>query len=146
MRLKALAIRAVALGHTRQQVGAILHVSAYTVGQWYRLYLQGGWSALRIHPGRGRRSRVDGSQVQEYVHQSPRNFGIPRTRWTLGLLARKVPCLAGLGPSGVWYALRRLGISYKRAEPWLHSPDPEYLKKKRISQRLPSKRGNSRKR
>lgn len=144
MRVKALAIRAVALGHTRQQVGAILHVSPYTVGQWCRLYLQGGWPALRIHAGRGRRSRVDGSQVQGYVRQSPRNFGIPRTRWTLQLLAQKVPCLAGLGPTGVWHALRRLGISYKRAEPWLHSPDPDYLKKKRTSKRLPSKRGNSR--
>jgi len=144
MRLKALAIRAVALGHTRQQVGAILHVSPYTVGRWCRSYLQAGWPALRIHQGRGRRCRVDRAQVEAYVRQSPRNFGIPQTRWTLRLLAQKVPCLAGLCPSGVWYALRRLGISYKRAEPWLHSPDPDYLKKKRISKRWPSKRGNSR--
>jgi transposase len=144
MRLKALAIRAVALGHTRQQVGAILHVSGYTVGQWYQAYQQRGWSALQIHPGRGRRSHVDGREVEEYVRQSPRNFGVARTRWTLQLLAEKVPCLAGLQPSAIWHVLRRLGISYKRAEPWLHSPDPDYLKKNTISKASWSKRGKTR--
>lgn len=146
MRLKALAVRAVALGHTRQQVGVILHVSPYTVGQWYRAYQQGGWSALQIHPGRGRHSRVNAREVEEYARQSPRNFGIARTRWTLRLLAQTVPSLAGLHPSAVWQVLRRLGISYKRAEPWLHSPDPDYVKKNAISKRSWSKRGKTRKR
>jgi transposase len=129
MRVKALAIRAVALGHTRQQVGAIVDVSPYTVGRWYRTYEGEGWAALTVHPGRGRRSRVDAREVEQYVRQSPRNFGVARTRWTLQGLAEKVPCLAGLGPSAVWHALRRLGLSYQRAEPWLHSPDPQYGKK-----------------
>jgi transposase len=145
MRLKALAIRAVALGHTRQQVGAILHVSPYTVGQWCRAYAQAGWPALEIHPGRGRHSRVDRRQVEEYLRQSPRNFGIPRTRWTLRLLAQTVPCLAGLKISAVWAVLRRCGLSYKRAEPWLHSPDPEYAKKNATLKTSSSKRGSSRK-
>lgn len=145
MRLKALAVRAVALGHTRQQVGAILHVSPYSIGQWCRAYQRGGWAALQIHPGRGRRSPVDPREVEEYVHQSPRHFGVPRTRWTLQLLAEKVPSLAGLQASAVWYVLRRLGISYKRAEPWLHSPDPDYVKKNATSKRSWSKRGKTRK-
>lgn len=80
MRLKALAVRAVARGPTRQQVGAILHVSPYTVGQWYRAYRQGGWSALQVRPGRGRPSRVEAREVEEYVRQSPRNFGVTRSR------------------------------------------------------------------
>lgn len=145
LRLKAVAVRAVAQGHTRQRVGAILQVSPYTVGQWYRAYQQGGWAALEIHPGRGRRSRVDAREVEEYVRQSPRQFGVPRTRWTLQELARTVPSLAGLRPSGVWEALRRLGISYKRAEPWLHSPDPDYVKKNAISKRSSPRRGRTRK-
>ena len=145
MRLKALAIRAVASGHRRQQVGAILHVSPYTVGQWCRAYERGGWGALEIRPGRGRRSRVDAREVEDYVRQSPRNFGVARTRWTLQLLAEKVPCLAGLHPSAVWHVLRRLGISYKRAEPWLHSPDPDYFKKNARSRLSCRKRGKTRK-
>jgi len=145
MRLKALAIRAVARGHTRQQVGAILHVSPYTVGQWCRAYAQGGWGALEIRLGRGRRSRVEARQVEEYVRQSPRNFGVPRTRWTLQLLAEKVPSLAGLHPSTVWHVPRRLGISYKRAEPWLHSPDPDYIKKNARSRPSWRRRAKTRK-
>lgn len=140
MRLKAVAIRAVARGHTRQQVGAILHVSPYTVGRWCRAYQQGGGAALEIHPGRGRPSRVEAREVEEYVRQSPRHFGLPRTRWTLQLLAQNVPSLAGMRPSGVWQALRRLGISYKRAEPWLHSPDPDYTKKNATSRRSSPRR------
>jgi len=145
MRLKALAIRGVGLGFRRQQVGAILHVSPYTVGQWCRAYQQGGWSALEIQPGRGRHSQVQAREVEEYVRQSPRNFGLGRTRWTLQLLAQNVPSLAGLHPSAVWHVLRRLGISYKRAEPWLHSPDPDYVKKKPISKRSWTRRVGSRK-
>lgn len=79
------------------------------------------------------------------MRQSPRHFGVPRTRWTLQLLAQKVPSLAGLHASAVWYVLRRLGISYKRAEPWLHSPDPDYVKKNATSKRSWSKRGKTRK-
>jgi transposase len=145
MRLKAMAVRAVAQGYTRQQVGAILPVSPYTVGQWYRAYQQGGWAALEIQAGRGRRSRVDAQEVEEYVRQSPRHFGVPRTRWTLQELARTVPSLAGLGPSGVWLVLRRLGISYKRAEPWLHTPDPDSVKKNAISKRSSPRRARTRK-
>jgi len=144
MRLQALAIRAVRRGQTRRPVGAILHVSPYTVGQWCRAYQQRGWSALQIQPGRGRRSRVQAREVEEYVRHSPRNFGVAGTRWTLQLLAEKVPSLAGLRPPGVWQALRRLGISYKRAEPWRHSPDPDYVKKNAISRPFSSQRGKTR--
>lgn len=145
MRLKAMAVRAVARGFTRQQVGAMLPVSPYSVGQWYRAYQQGGWAALEIQAGRGRHSRIDAREVEEYVRQSPRQFGVPRTRWTLQDLAHTVPSLAGLRPSGVWQALRRLGISYKRAEPWLHSPDPDYAKKNAISKLSSPRRARTRK-
>lgn len=146
MRVKAIAIRAVANGSSRQQVGAMLNVSPYSVGQWVKAFLQGGIQALEIRKGRGRRSTVEAEQIEEYVRQSPRNFGIPRTRWTLQLLAETVPCLKGLRPNAVWYALQRAGISYKRAEPWLHSPDPEYVKKNSASRNSSVKRAKTRKR
>ena len=50
---KAIALAVVARGHTRQQVGAVLRVSPYTVGQRYTRYQQGGWAA----PGDSPRSR-----------------------------------------------------------------------------------------
>ena len=56
-------------------------------------------------------------------------FGIDRSRWTLRLLAEAVPSLRGFSHAGVLYALRRCGISYKRGQAWMLSPDPEYEKK-----------------
>ena len=145
IRVKVIAVRAVALGATRQQVGAMLNVSPYSIGQWFKAYTNGGVQAFEIRKGRGRPTRVDPTEVEEYVRQSPRNFGVPRTRWTLELLAEKVPCLKGLRPNAVWYALQRAGISYKRAEPWLHSPDPDYLKKNATSRLSSPKHVKSRK-
>ena len=145
MRVKFIAVRAVALGVTRQVVGAMLNVSPYSVGQWVKAYLAGGQGALEIRKGRGRPSRIDAAQLEEYVRQSPRNFGIGRTRWTLELLAETVPCLKGLRPNAVWYALKRAGISYKRAEPWLHSPDAEYGKKNSIYRNSSRRPGRARK-
>lgn len=37
--------------------------------------------------------------------------------------------LAGRSLSGVWQILRRLGIHYKRARSYIHSPDPDYEEK-----------------
>ncbi len=145
LRVKVIAIRAVALGASRQQVGAMLNVSPYSVGQWFRAYTETGLAALEIRKGRGRPTQVDNRQLEEFVRQSPRNFGIPRTRWTLQLLAEQVPSLKGLRPHAVWYALQRAGISYKRAEPWLHSPDADYSKKNAISRKSSRKRNSSRK-
>jgi transposase len=145
MRVKVIAVRAVALGASRQQVGALLNVSPYSVGQWYQAYGRAGLAALEIRQGRGRPSQVDAKEVEEYVRQSPRNFGLARTRWTLQLLAENVPSLKGLRPHAVWYALQRAGISYKRVEAWLHSPDADYVKKNATSKTSSPKRGSSRK-
>ena len=146
MRVKVIAIRAVALGASRQRIGGLLNVSPYSVGQWSKAYEQGGLKALEIRPGRGRPSQVDAKEIEEYVRQSPRNFGLARTRWTLQLLAEQVPSLKGLRPHAVWYALQRAGINYKRVTPWLHSPDADYVKKNATSRPSSTRRGSSRKR
>ena len=146
VRVKVIAVRAIAKGMTRQEVGAMVNASPYSVGQWYRAYCKKGIGALEIGKGRGRKTAINTKELEEYVRQSPRNFGVQRTRWTLELLAEKVPCLKGLKAHSVWYALRRAGLSYKRVEPWLHSPDPEYVKKKPTSKNSSIKRGRTRKR
>jgi hypothetical protein len=51
-------------------------------------------------------------------------FGEPRTRWTLAALGRHVSWLAGYSVSGVWRAVRALGVRWKRAREHVHSPDP----------------------
>jgi transposase len=68
------------------------------------------------------------------AHQSPREFGKPRSTWTLPLLAG-VAFEEGLTPrevSGetVRQAIRALGHSWQRARHWIRSPDPQYALKK----------------
>jgi len=73
--------------------------------------------------------------LRALLHQSPRTFGQPTSRWTLQLAA-EVSCAQGLTPrlvsdAAMRVALRRLGVSWKRAKHWLTSPDPAYARKKR---------------
>ena len=72
--------------------------------------------------------------LRALLHQSPRTFGKPTSRWTLALAA-EVGCAQGLTPrlgsdEAIRVALRRLGVSWKRAKHWITSPDPAYVRKK----------------
>jgi transposase len=72
--------------------------------------------------------------LRALLHQSPRTFGQPTSRWTLAL-AVEVSFAQGLTPRLVSdetmrLALRRLGVTWKRAKHWITSPDPAYARKK----------------
>jgi transposase len=72
--------------------------------------------------------------LRALLHQSPRAFGKPTSRWTLALAA-ELSFAHGLTPrlvsdETIRLALRRLGVSWKRAKHWITSPDPAYARKK----------------
>ena len=74
-------------------------------------------------------------RLRALLHRSPRDFGKPTSLWTLALAA-EVAFAEGLTArpvSGetIRQALKRLGVGWKRAKPWITSPDPAYLRKKR---------------
>ena len=131
VRMKAGAVLAVANGATHKQAAKFYHTSQQSVGQWVRRFREGGIEGFEIAPGRGRPRQVDQEQLVDYALQSPRNFGLNRSRWTLRTLAEVVPSLKGFSDSGVLKALRRVGISYKRGQAWMSSPDPDFEKKAR---------------
>lgn len=136
VRLKARAVLSVGQGMTRILVAQILGVERRAVGRWVQGYLIEGASCFSIKSGRGRKARVQGEEVAEYLRQSPSHFGIARTRWTLSTLRQVTPCLRGMSESGVWRGLVRLGYRYKRGQPVSHSPDPEYGEKRGLYCRL----------
>ena len=73
--------------------------------------------------------------LRALLHQSPRTFGKPTSRWTLALAA-EVSFAEGLTPrlvsdEAIRVALRRLRVSWKRAKHWITSPDPAYARKKK---------------
>ena len=72
--------------------------------------------------------------LRALLHQSPRTFGPPTSRWTLALAA-KVSFAQGLTPhlvsdETIRVALRRLRVSWQRAKHWLSSPAPAYARTK----------------
>lgn len=72
--------------------------------------------------------------LRHLLHQSPRTFGKRRGTWTLDLVAQ-VCCERGWAPrllsiETIRRAIRRLGVSWKRAKHWITSPDPAYARKK----------------
>jgi len=129
VRVKALAVLAVARGHTQAHTAELFDTSPASVNSWVGAYRAEGLSGFEIAAGRGRPRQADDEEVERYAVQSPRNFGVDRSRWTLRLLAQTVPCLQGFSDTGVRHALKRRGISYKRGQPWLMSPDPDFEKK-----------------
>jgi len=133
IRVRAMAVLAVAEGHPQCQVAIFYHTTPGSMGNWVGRYRTEGLAGFEIRPGRGRHKQVDEQQLVDYALQSPRNFGINRSRWTLKLLAQTVPSLRGFSATGVFHALRRAGLSWKRGQAWITSPDPEFEKKSKSS-------------
>jgi transposase len=75
--------------------------------------------------------------LRDLLHRSPRDFDIQRTLWSLPLAAQM--CFsqglvtAPTTAASVRRALKRLGVSWKRAKHWITSPDPQYVRKKRLA-------------
>lgn len=130
VRTKALALLSAAAGRTYTAIGPIFGAHRETVGRWVKRFAQDGIASLYIAPGRGRKGQADPQELAVYLRQSPQRFGVARTRWTLRLLAETVPSLRGMSDAGVFRALQRAGFRYKRGQPAVHSPDPDYGEKR----------------
>lgn len=68
-------------------------------------------------------------ETLEQVHQSPRLFGVNKSRWTLGLLSQTCPPVQGLSESGVWRRLKKWNLSFRRTRAHITSPDEHYRQK-----------------
>lgn len=130
VRVKAIALWNLAQGKKRREVADLLGVSVVSLTNWTKRFKAEGFAGLVIRPGRGRPARADEAEVAQYVRQSPQAFGLHQTRWTLRALAQVVPSVRGFTEVGVWKVLRRCGYGYKRGQPHLHSPDPQYGEKR----------------
>src|SRR3972149_8640770 len=78
---------------SQREVAEFLGVGLRSVNRWVNRFRGEGGTALLVRPGRGRRPRVQLEELQRYVRQSPRGYGLPQTRWTLRALAQTVPSL-----------------------------------------------------
>jgi transposase len=132
-------LRKSAQGLTPPQIQAQLGWSDQCVREAIHAFHQEGLDCLRPKSKRPKSAQKQLSaaalpQLQEWLHQSPRSFGLPTSRWTLEGLA-KVCAVEGLTPTVVSDetirdAIKRLGVQWKRAKRWIESPDPAYRRKK----------------
>jgi transposase len=130
LRIKALVLWNLFRGYSVSELAVEFEVSRQSIYAWKARFLSQGVEGFRILPGRGRKAQADLQELERYLRQSPRRFGIRRTRWSLQALAEAVPSLHGFSAFGVQKALRRAGFGYKRGQPHVHSPDPNYAEKK----------------
>ena len=98
-----------------------------------------GLACLKEKPSRPKSARplldtAFDEPLRHLLHQSPRTFGQHRSTWTLALVAQV--CFARgwtprrLSIDTIRLAVRRLGVSWRRAKHWITSPDPAYARKK----------------
>ena len=126
-------------GQATTTIARHLHCTDQTVRNAIHTFQQRGRAALQPQSSRPHPLSiiVDAGaceSLRALLHQSPRTFGQPTSRWTLALAA-EVSFAQGLTPrlvsdETIRLALRRLGVAWKRAKHWITSPDPAYARKK----------------
>jgi transposase len=126
-------------GQTPRQIAAALGCCVQTVRNALRAFHAEGLDSLREKSSAPKTTRavLDDAgcrRLRDLLHRSPRDFGKPTGVWTLALAAA-VAQAEGLTDRPVSIelirqALKRLGVSWRRAKDWLTSPDPAYLRKK----------------
>jgi transposase len=127
---------------TPAQIAQHLGCSVQTVRNALHAFAQRGLACLTAQSCVPRTAQpvLDAAKrecLRGLLHQSPRTFGKPRSTWTLSLLA-EVCCEVGLSPRPlsaptIRDAIVRLGAHWKRAKPWITSPDPAYGRKKTVA-------------
>jgi len=126
-------------GQSTTTIARELRCTDQTVRNTLHAFHQRGLAVLRPRSSRPHSTSIifDAGvceSLRALLHQSPRTFGKPTSRWTL-LLTAEVSFAQGLTPrlvsdEAIRLALRRLGVAWKRAKHWITSPDPAYLRKK----------------
>src|SRR5215475_10622075 len=129
-------------GQTTTTIAHDLRCTEQTVRNALHAFHQRGLAALQPQSSRPHTTATifdvgTCEALRALLHQSPRTCGTPTSRWTLQLAA-EVSCAQGLTPrlvsdEAMRVALRRLGVTWKRAKHWITRPDPAYLRKKKTA-------------
>ena len=125
---------------TARQIANDLHCSDQCVREALKAFEREGLACLQEksharHDDQCPFEEVGLVRLQEIIRLSPRTFGHETSLWTLALLAET--CVAEsisrrpVNEDSVRRALKSVGIQWRRAKHWIHSPDPHYDHKKK---------------
>jgi transposase len=117
-------------------------LSVGRVREWIRRFNKERIPGLvaKKSPGRPRKfSEGVRYQVRAIISDSPSDYGIPKSRWTLSDMCR-IAVQLGIVESISKEQIRRLfveiGWTYTRAKKWQRSPDPQYRRRRNRQRRL----------
>lgn len=129
--------------HERQKAQAIapsLHCSDQAVREAIHAFNEEGVACLteKSHARHDQSPMIDkagGERLKELVRLSPRTFGHETSVWTRPLLAQQLHAEGHtsneVSVTSISNALERVGISWRRAKKWIHSPDEHYDHRKK---------------
>jgi transposase len=129
-----------AKGEKAKEIAHQLHCSDQAVRNTIRAYQQEGLACLQEktharHDQQAALNEPGSARLKEIIRLSPRTFDYETSVWTRPLLAavlhqegysNKV-----VSPSTITATLQRVGIAWRRAKKWVHSPDPHYHHRKK---------------
>ncbi len=137
---RAQILLASASGQSPALIARSLGCTAHSVRNAIHAFAAQGTACLAEKSSRPKTARpiLDaalGESLRHLLHHSPRTFGKERSTWTLTLLAQvchdKGYAPRVLSIETVRLAVKRLGVSWRRAKHWITSPDPAYARKKK---------------
>lgn len=131
---------AVEQGMTAPVIAQIVRESDQTIRNWFKRYEAEGIEGLKDMPRPGSPKKITSEYVKrlvEVVRLRPRGLGLPFSVWTLARLADYLAQQTGIGVEAetVRVHLKGAEIVLSRPQHHISSPDPEYLVKKRRSNR-----------
>jgi len=127
------------LGKRSGEIASELHCNAQTVRNAIKGFHEKGIACLSRGSNRPHqiRYKIEPTVIEvlkELLHQSPREYGQPVSFWMLELVSQVAYSEAIISEAvtseGMRQALKRHGITWKRAKSWITSPDPDYVLKK----------------
>lgn len=127
-------------GQKSQAIGQALHCSDQAVRMAIRAFNEEGLVCLteKSHARHDQAPLIDAvgcKRLEELVRLSPRTFGHATSVWTRPLLAQQLHeeeyVAREVSATSISNALGRVGISWRRAKKWIHSPDAHYDHRKK---------------
>lgn len=122
------------------EIAEQLHCSDQTVRQTLHAFHREGLLCLQQksharHDQRPSIAEAGCERLKEVIRLSPRTFGYETSVWTRPLLAgvlhQEGYTLHQVSPTSITMALKQVGIKWRRAKRWIHSPDPHYEHRKK---------------
>jgi DNA-binding CsgD family transcriptional regulator len=134
-----------ATGQTPPRIARQLGCTSPSVRNAIHAFAAEGLACLKEKSSRPKSARplldaVYHNSLRDLLHRNPRTFFKRRSTWTLALVAEVchqrgwTPRLLSI--EAIRLAIRRLGVSWRRAKHWITSPDPAYTRKKQARDRL----------